>query len=1604
MSPNPNRFKIAVEDPEDQQAFGEPTSLPETDEFASLADNAEINQKVSEAVSDALLANLNNEPEEFRAALARAHELIGPDVTLDPTTASELAELQQIADSLPAAEEATNQTPTSEEAIINTTSPTDESIFNIPTPEDSADFSTLGGRGEETLSNFDVDVDKDTVSTEHFTNNLPPNPLAQSTEPDQPIAATEPDQPVETTTPELTEPEPEPSEADIINEYMRLHQGEDGKASMVALETNREDDDNFLREALYQRSRNFNQQKFKLSDIPIAGKVFGIIPVVKDFTVIGSIARRAPFGWGRLIYNGWTAKGYRAAEKLVHAQPDDPDYANRYQKACEILGVDFDKINTIQANAESEERALHLAAGGGRNRLNENEHAEKLSDAERDRSISIINTDFADTRAGKDQSELDQNFEASIADLSEEAQFFCRQARARSQKLAQETEISSAAFADTFSQTDEIVTANVKTGVNTKQRVEGLVKAIMAGGAAGAVAYTILSREAYSSGRGVAGSIVGSGLVGAAIGGASSAVSSVGRTKAELSAAEIAKVAELNNATPEDASETATDTTPEDLSETTPEGAPNPNSVPIITPLNPDGTPAEGAPNFEAQQQKINPMQFVQWVFSKYDKGKRTLTQIDKYKETIEEKRAREQYSDLNQNLQNLLHPEEGEVDVDAVRKAYAHSIAAARYGREKHIDLLVGSDEDRDVFNQTLGEAESVIFEHGTEEADRELKNPTSDINQLIKQETEPLQKNYVQAEFYRHLAVAHSAAIDAVIGAAGGFVGGVVVQKVINPVIDAAKQNIIQPLANMVSDFYEDNIQPALNNAGQAAENAMGVVIDAVTQPTAAYGKTGNSNVLPDDFVGPVRPNATIAEGVDLNEIISASKGGSIEPVDPDGDGFYDLVNDKGEVLVSNFRINSDSSIDDDVLNSLASQGIEITKDSAPMTVDNSRTDNLLEIFNRAKSGDLSDGIAPVHKTYSETRGILTDVFYNENGDEASFRVEGADASGSVLMLSPRNGSIMADSSAIIVQPDANGNFTVHSGTLAYELVHSGAYNVEVGTPQPRSGTYDVFLADHGPSEATTDTTIRVPDTEEVPLWHYTLHAKNGDTVNLDTDSHVAAVLRDNALIESGGSHGLDEPIETTDFTTETLGNGQTVKIPHISPATYSSLYDPYHSPDKQGVNNFGESDVLDILGADGEGLSDAEGNIALVEGYRNGTVTADEVVEHWFTASAKQPEVIATLRYSLGLESDADGDGIITQNDVNIKADQYIDADPDGYAAIVNDTADEIGEQLRGGSVEVSNIDGYNITSWMKQNLDGNLWQYFGSVGNRATTGAGFALYDRNHESILDYDIVSSIMNVPAGYKLDSVWIRFSCGYQLVGYISPLQEAVEEAASQTTNKRPGSAADDENPATGSASETENTGTSNTPEDPTNNPTTVVPENPTTNVPEIPEPTTNVPENPTTNVPENPTAEPEDTSAGNEEPDYGKTNKQITNGHDEVTDLPVTPDRPADVTEESPETGDPDDHVAGGSSNHAAEDFLGGGKTEGSDSSNTGNYYDSADTSGNNQDLPTEAGTPDFVEPAAPEVDNTEAASEFTREPDSYGGIGDAGDRISSETGNPE
>ena len=516
---------------------------------------------------------------------------------------------------------------------------------------------------------------------------------------------------------------------------------------------------------------------------------------------------------------------------------------------------------------------------------------------------------------------------------------------------------------------------------------------------------------------------------------------------------------------------------------------------------------------------------------------------------------------------------------------------------------------------------------------------------------------------------------------------------------------------------------------------------------------------------------------DGIDIDQL----EGDQVELVeDPDGGytvkiGGQEII---GEGDAKGIDFNSDGTLTDESKEMLEGAGFDIQDivtehhfESAVQHIgikeffdpSNKEANDLTEISDRSwVTGNNGGDQILMGGTHMDSEG---NIIINVEPSQSS----GESLDGMKLLLTPGNGNI---DTGVTVDVNPDGTIEIPANSPAASFFDGNSFKGGYGEiiREGANGHVDVYATPFI-NRGSTLSSITVPDSEAVWEEHdYVLTA--GDR---EFDVNIPEEITDNARFEAlngieslkgvAGEIGYESNGEATTLTTT---SGEAVEVEHFEHrGGYSDTVDSYFG-EKDGVYNSGASIVRQMVGNQGEGLSSQEVDRIFLNKVANGEIQEGDVVEEYLKTMGNSPEAITTTRAMLGdFKFDIDGDGtpelIDTQDEINLASD-IISRDPEAYDAFVNDTNELFYEKIAGGQIRFvdysSPNDQYQYTTWGVRGEDNNILQRLGQTGNRTTDGVGIVFVDKYGNSIYDEATVRKLWNLPDDYDIRYIGDRLNC----------------------------------------------------------------------------------------------------------------------------------------------------------------------------------------------------------------------------------------------------
>ena len=1144
---------------------------------------------------------------------------------------------------------------------------------------------------------------------------------------------------------------------------------------------------------------------------------------------------------GRAIKAGVAAS--RRAE-VVDAFRTQGDFS---QEAFDKLGLDAKDFNTINsANpADSIERAQHILEHGYRDektgvvtsKLDSNERVKEVKDASAtdvkvkgilNDYYALIKTAQAEGKSEAEISKMCQEYEAKlpeqlgqgsaskgeriastiVGEIGKQDSISVasvKQAMDRVRNLAKSQGVTAEDFKK-YTENMKLHLATTNESINTEKKVDNITKAIVAGGVAGAVLYIAGGRGARTGIRGfvqqhtalsqsAAGGVT-AGITGAIVGGAAGLISGAMKASEKASIAEAKDIGAMRRG--EEASQQAT---------------------------------AEGTPN-KPKGAKQNALAII----GKMEAFKRKLTKEESTLGKINELRGRKTadslIKELDEAMSDLASRELLEGDGKANLEArYAEIIARARFSSEKRVDLIVYSD-DKGKLEKKLLEAEETIYS-GAEGDDR--KAIDARISAEVAKQTEAFAKNDIEARKLRAQYIARSAAVEAIAGAAiGAAAGGIFyaaaphvhalfdkIKAIPAPVAATAKASDIfhtettetsgalsysapegaetgeLPPSSLGANEFEDNpvqiedsadtMEDGIKDGGEfpEGENSATVAETITAQETA----TGNSIAKITEQLKEKFNSLTNSENTDIT-------------TDVNGDHHINIGDKK---LTYDFK--SDGTLSDTAKNTFEQAGIEINEYNYEYTLDGKGITqvNREDFFDPQNAGEY--GLTTVeHVGYNPDNSyVLQGTSVDAEGNTV-LNIRGDNFEGKQILFSLTPAAGTAEPSISGIALDINPDGTVNlEGTSAESLFDQNG-DLKAGFRyqliENNGDNTTIYQSVVGNSTIGENTYINVPVDNPSGNLAVTTAKEIGSDVshNITPDSNFAKStiearngwLTNKFGIEPTGSSGtLEVP-----GVVATLDDGETSVnlIRHYG--GYNPDYDSYFGP-KVDPNNLGQSLAQTMLSENGTDISNMSApqiEAEFLEQLNSGTIDKGEAIETYLRTLTNSPESMVLNRFltdaSFHDELDLDGDGVITQQDINEYANQLI-TNPSAYDDFANKTIDAYMKSIEGKDVEFFNYadenEHYNVSTWAK-NEGGDVRLRTGHIidpSKHSYYGVGMRFVDEDGNSNFLEDRVHSLY----GDKVDvaRVGSRTTCGGQITGQEGSTPPAATSSTPGTTTPPP-------------------------------------------------------------------------------------------------------------------------------------------------------------------------------------------------------------------------
>ena len=957
--------------------------------------------------------------------------------------------------------------------------------------------------------------------------------------------------------------------------------------------------------------------------------------------------------------------------------------------------------------------------------------------------------------------------------------------------------------------------ADLKSGLNTKQKVNNVMAAVAAGGVVGGIAYTLLARDARTAVKAEAAKAVVEGAASDALAGAAAgaitggfAGAAAGAVRGVQHAGVKISESEIKNATNAEAILTAGEKAAKRAEEVAKEAE--------ATAKEAENEAEEEVAEAEAKEDKVeNKSAKKKSIFNKVAEFKKKITGEDKYLEKIEEIRDRKSAKELYDSLNNKsiimklfnagskeerrkLMQELEESDPDGLKDALSELVRDEK--------MYSVNKKGKKKFN-IFGKKKNKIPEEGDalSRANRLLENPAN--KEIARKNLEK-----VLAEVSARNAVSAKMKIDLVKYSEGNvakerFLLG---QKImeseklvdrdrVNEMIRTRVDELTTVNKTAASEVAKLMVRQAVVDAvtGGAMGAAAGAIFGAVKGSRAGQKAEQASNAT-ETTEGEVAENGEVTEAGEATDTVEVAEEVEAEPqpvsFEEDENGGYAMFVGEGETRVQivgegdeagiNFDLQT-GKISDDDLNMLRDRGIDIEQlrvDTETLTGGRGAmsAEDFFNIEKHAERFGEKANEAGYKIEGIKINGWVAAQGSNRAADITSFEtINEGDLTAKVVTLDE---NIPAEGLKVVLRPTGEGE-----AAFTFDVAADGTVTIPAGTPAAMSmfegdtfkgGSIQVVraLGDRDGFESLGTVTNRganmmteVTFVDEIQKESY-VYNLNGAEFKMPEEARADIDLEQAANVPELRSSG---PVEFT--STEEGGitvNGimaddseAPLRLPRRT-GNFNELYDPALSGNKEKPALNGENLVREIMDPDYD-MEPAEVEKAFTDAVENGSLTTNMVMEEYLNQMGNSPEQIVTMRAMLGdLRFDIDGDGdlelIDTDWEVNAVADILRDsAEPDGYSAFVNDTYELLYEKLDGGEIRLVKYadEPYDFTTLGYLDKVNNFVQVFARK-KTACDGLGLELLDKDGKSIYDLKIARKIWNMPSNAKLDHVTERLNC----------------------------------------------------------------------------------------------------------------------------------------------------------------------------------------------------------------------------------------------------
>ncbi|MBO7720278.1 hypothetical protein J6S35_01390 [Candidatus Saccharibacteria bacterium] len=997
--------------------------------------------------------------------------------------------------------------------------------------------------------------------------------------------------------------------------------------------------------------------------------------------------------------------------------------------------------------------------------------------------------------------------------------------------------------------------AELKSGLNTKQKVNNVMAAVAAGGVVGGIAYTLLARDARTAVKAQAAKAVAEGVASDALAGAAAgavtggfAGAAAGAIRGVQHAGVKVSESEIKHATDAEAILTAEEKAAKRAEEATKEAEASSEEA--------ENEAEEEAAEAEEKVDEIeNKSAKKKSIFNKVAEFKKKITGEDKYLEKIEEirdrKSAKELYDSLNNKsiimkLFNAGSKEERKKLMQELEKSDPDGLKDALSELVRDENMYSVNKKGKKKFN-IFGKKKNKMPEEGDafSRANRLLENSAN--KEIAKKNLEK-----VLAEVRARNSVSAKLKIDLIKYSEGNtakerfLLGQKIMESEKLVDTDRVKYMVMSRVAELEkvnksasSEVAKLMVRQAVVDAvtGGAMGAAAGAIFGAVkgiragqkAEQVSNATETADSEAAEAGEVAETGEATDTVEGAEITEEVEAEP----QPVsfEEDENGGYAMFVGEGEAKVQivgegdesgiNFDLQT-GQISDDDLNMLRDRGIDIEQlkvDTETLTGGRG-TMSAEDFFNIEKhaerfgekaneAGYKIEGIS--------IKGWVAAQGSNRAADITSFEtVNEGDLTAKVVTLDE---NIPTEGLKVVLRPTGEGETA-----FTFDVAEDGTVTIPAGTPAAMSmfegdtfkgGSIQVVRAiedrDGFESLGTitnrgANMTTEISFVDEIQKENY-VYSLNGAEFKMPEEARVDIDLEQAANVPELRSSGPVEFTSTEEGSITVNGimadDSETpLQLPRRT-GNFNELYDPALSGNKEKPALNGENLVREIMDPDYD-MEPAEVEKAFTDAVEDGSLTTNMVMEEYLKQMGNSPEQIVTMRAMLGdLRFDIDGDGdlelIDTDWEVNAVADILRDsAEPDGYSAFVNDTYDLLYEKLDGGEIRLVKYadEPYDFTTLGYLDKVNNFVQVFARK-KTACDGLGLELLDKDGKSIYDLKIARKIWNMPSNAKLDHVTERLNC-CQKTADVHWVKVAKKVAPQTTPAPTPGSDPAAENPTT--------------------------------------------------------------------------------------------------------------------------------------------------------------------------------------------------------------